>query len=109
MIDVIVTLHIKPGMEAAAKEILRQLESETTENDKGCLRYQWYRTEHAGTYYLLERWVRPASIGRAFQSTWQKFCHRLLNALLSSKHKAHAAGVSCVCRCRITARSRCPK
>lgn len=53
-IDVIVTLQIKPGMEAAAEEILRQLESETTENDKGCLRYQWYRAEHAGTYYLLE-------------------------------------------------------
>ena len=69
MIDVIVTLQIKPGMEAAAEGILRQLESETTENDKGCLRYQWYRAEHAGTYYLLERWFNQAALDEHFKAT----------------------------------------
>jgi len=61
MINVIVTLKIKPGMEATAEDLLRQLESATTENDKGCLRYQWYRAEHPGTYYLLERWYDQAT------------------------------------------------
>ena len=62
MINVIVTLKIKPAMEATAEELFRQLESETTENDSGCLRYQWYRAEHPGTYYLLERWSDQAAL-----------------------------------------------
>lgn len=62
MVDMIVTLLIKPGMEAQAEELLRQLESETAENDKGCLRYQWYRAERPGTYYLLERWTDQAAM-----------------------------------------------
>jgi quinol monooxygenase YgiN len=69
MIDVIVALQIKPGMETAAEEILRQLESETTENDRGCLRYQWYRAEHAGTYYLLEPWFDQAALDENFKAT----------------------------------------
>src|SRR4029453_11416279 len=61
MIDGIVPLQIKPGMEAAAEEILRQLESETTENDKGCLRYQWYRAEHA-------RWFNQPALDEHFKA-----------------------------------------
>ena len=62
MINVIVTLRIKSGSEARAEELLRELETETAENDKGCLRYQWYRAEQPGTYYLLERWSDQAAI-----------------------------------------------
>ena len=57
MIDMIVTLQVRPGMEAKAEDLLRQLENETTENDPGCLRYQWYKAEQPCLYYLLERWT----------------------------------------------------
>ncbi len=62
MINVIVTLRIKAGSEARAEALLRELETETAENDKGCLRYQWYRAEQPGIYYLLERWSDQAAI-----------------------------------------------
>jgi len=65
----IVTLLIKPGMETQAEELLRQLESETAENDKGCLRYQWYRAEQPGTYYLLERWTNQAAMEAHLKSS----------------------------------------
>lgn len=68
MINVLVTLQIKPGMDAKAEGLLRDLETETTENDKGCLRYQWYRAEQPGTYYLLERWTDQAAIDAHFQA-----------------------------------------
>ena len=62
MIDMIVTLQVKPGMEAKAEDLLRVLEQETTENDPGCLRYQWYKAEQPGLYYLLERWTNQAAL-----------------------------------------------
>jgi quinol monooxygenase YgiN len=68
MINVKVTLRIRAGMEAAAEELLRQLETETTENDAGCLRYQWYRSEQPGMYVLLERWASQAAVDAHFQA-----------------------------------------
>jgi quinol monooxygenase YgiN len=68
MINVIVTLQIKPGMEARAEDLLRQLETETTENDVGCLRYQWYRSEQPGAYVLLERWASQAAVDAHFRA-----------------------------------------
>ena len=68
MINVMVTLQIRAGMEAAAEELLRQLETETTENDAGCLRYQWYRSEQPGMYVLLERWASQAAVDAHFQA-----------------------------------------
>jgi quinol monooxygenase YgiN len=68
MINVIVTLQIKSGMEARAEELLRQLETETADNDAGCLRYQWYRSEQRGTYVLLERWADQAAAEAHFQA-----------------------------------------
>lgn len=68
MINVIVTLQIKSGMEARAEELLRQLETATAENDAGCLRYQWYRSEQRGTYVLLERWSDQAAVEAHFQA-----------------------------------------
>jgi quinol monooxygenase YgiN len=61
MIDVMVSLQVRPDMEATAEELLRQLETETAENDAGCLRYQWYRSERPGAYVLLERWADQAA------------------------------------------------
>ena len=68
MIDMIVTLQVKPGMEAKAEGLLRQLEHETAENDRGCLRYQWYRAEQPNVYYLLERWTNQEAIEAHFQA-----------------------------------------
>jgi quinol monooxygenase YgiN len=62
VIDLIVTLQVKPGMEAKAEDLLRLLELETTENDPGCLRYQWYKAKQPGLYYLLERWTNQAAL-----------------------------------------------
>ena len=68
MIDLIVTLLVKPGMEARAEDLLRKLEQETTENDPGCLRYQWYKAEQPCLYYLLERWTDQPALEGHFQA-----------------------------------------
>lgn len=68
MIDMIVTLQVRPGMEEKAEELLRLLENETTENDPGCLRYQWYKAEQPCLYYLLERWTNQEAIEAHFQA-----------------------------------------
>jgi quinol monooxygenase YgiN len=68
MIDMIVTLQVRPGMEAKAEDLLRLLENETTENDPGCLRYQWYKAEQPCLYYLLERWTNQEAIEAHFQA-----------------------------------------
>jgi quinol monooxygenase YgiN len=68
MIDVMVTLQVRSGMEAKAEELLRQLETETAENDAGCLRYQWYRSEQRGAYVLLERWADQAAVAAHLQA-----------------------------------------
>ena len=57
MIDMILTLRVKAGMETRAEDLLRELEQETAENDPGCLRYQWYKAEQPNLYYLLQRWT----------------------------------------------------
>lgn len=68
MIDIVVTQQIKPGMEKQAEELFREVEAATLANDKGCLRYEWYRAEEAGTYILIERWSDPAAIQAHFKS-----------------------------------------
>lgn len=68
MIDLIVTLQVKTGMEAKVEDLMRQLEQETAENDPGCLRYQWYRAEQPCLYYLLERWTNQESLEAHFKA-----------------------------------------
>lgn len=62
MIDMILTLRVKSGMEAKAEDLLRELEQETAENDPGCLRYQWYKAEQPNLYYLLQRWTDQKAV-----------------------------------------------
>ena len=69
MIDVVCTQRIKPGMEAKAEALLRQAEAGTLANDKGCLRYEWYRSEEPGTYILLERWADKEAVQAHFKSS----------------------------------------
>jgi quinol monooxygenase YgiN len=65
----IVTLQVKPGMEAKVEDLMRQLEQETAENDPGCLRYQWYSAdEQPCTYYLLERWTTQEALEAHFRA-----------------------------------------
>ena len=68
MIDIVCTQKIKPGMEAKAEALLRQAEAGTLANDKGCLRYEWYRSPEPGTYILIERWADQESIQAHFKS-----------------------------------------
>jgi quinol monooxygenase YgiN len=68
MIDIVVTQRIKPGMEAEAEALFREVEVATLAKDKGCLRYEWYRAEEPGTYILLERWSDREAIQAHFKS-----------------------------------------
>ena len=68
MIDIVVTQRIKLGMETQAEALFREVEAATLANDKGCLRYEWYRAEEAGTYILLERWSDAAALQAHFKS-----------------------------------------
>ena len=68
MIDMILTLLVKPGMEARAEALLRELEQETAENDPGCLRYQWYKAEQPNLYCLLQRWTDRRAVEAHSQS-----------------------------------------
>ena len=50
MIDVMVTLQVRPGMEAKAEKLLRQLETETAENDAAV--YATNGTDPSGAVHM---------------------------------------------------------
>ncbi|WP_020694209.1 putative quinol monooxygenase [Reyranella massiliensis] len=68
MIDVVVTQRIKPGFEVEGEALFREVELATLANDKGCLRYEWYRADEPGTYILVERWSDGDAIQAHFKS-----------------------------------------
>ena len=55
------TQRVQAGKEKEMEAILRDLQAATLANDKGCLRYEWYRASTPQTYILLERWVDQAA------------------------------------------------
>jgi quinol monooxygenase YgiN len=57
-----VTRRVQAGKEEETEVILRDLQAATLANDKGCLRYEWYRASTAQTYILLERWADQAAV-----------------------------------------------
>jgi quinol monooxygenase YgiN len=61
MIDVVVTQRVNAGMEEAFETIAREVTANTLSQDKGCLRYEWYRAEAPQTYILIERWTDHAA------------------------------------------------
>jgi len=61
MIDVVVTQRVNAGMEEAFETIAREVTANTLSQDKGCLRYEWYRAEAPQTYILIERWTDQAA------------------------------------------------
>ena len=60
-LNVIVTRRVQAGKEEQVEAILRDLQAATLANDKGCLRYEWYRASTPQTYVLLESWDDQAA------------------------------------------------
>jgi quinol monooxygenase YgiN len=62
MMDMVVTQRVNAGMEEAFEAIARQLTANTLSQDKGCLRYEWFRADAPQTYILIERWTDQAAV-----------------------------------------------
>jgi len=60
--NIVATQRVLPGKESECEALLREAEAATLANDKGCLRYEWYRSETPQTYILLERWTDRAAV-----------------------------------------------
>jgi quinol monooxygenase YgiN len=60
-VNALATLRVQAGKETVVEAILRDIQSSTLANDKGCLRYEWYRASTPQTYILLERWSHQAA------------------------------------------------
>jgi quinol monooxygenase YgiN len=60
-LNVVVTRRVQAGKEEEVEAILRNLQAATLANDKGCLRYEWYRASTPQTYMLLESWADQAA------------------------------------------------
>jgi quinol monooxygenase YgiN len=60
-VNALATLRVQAGKEAEVEAILRDSQSATLANDKGCLRYEWYRASTPQTYILLQRWSDQAA------------------------------------------------
>jgi quinol monooxygenase YgiN len=60
-LNALATQRVQAGKEKEMEAILRDLQAATLANDKGCLRYEWYRASTPQTYILLERWVDQAA------------------------------------------------
>jgi quinol monooxygenase YgiN len=61
-VNVIATRKVVPGKQKEFEEILKEMETGTLANDKGCLRYEWYRSDAPHTYILLEHWADRAAV-----------------------------------------------
>jgi quinol monooxygenase YgiN len=62
MIDIIATQRVNVGMETAFEALAREITANTMSQDKGCLRYEWYRADAPQTYILVERWADQAAV-----------------------------------------------
>lgn len=60
-LNVVVTRRVQAGKEEEVEAILRNFQAATLANDKGCLRYEWYRASTPQTYILLESWADQAA------------------------------------------------
>jgi quinol monooxygenase YgiN len=60
-LNVVVTRRVQVGKEMEVEAILRDMQAATLANDKGCLRYEWYRASAPQTYILLESWADQAA------------------------------------------------
>ena len=60
-VNALATLRVRAGKEAEVEAILRDTLSATLANDKGCLRFEWYRASTPQTYISLQRWSDQAA------------------------------------------------
>jgi quinol monooxygenase YgiN len=60
-LNFVVTRRVQANKEEEVEAILRDLQATTLANDKGCLRYEWYRASTPQTYMLLESWADQAA------------------------------------------------
>ena len=60
-VNALATLRVQAGKEAEVEAILRDSQSETLANDRGCLRFEWYRASTPRTYISLQRWSDQAA------------------------------------------------
>ena len=60
-VNALATLRVRAGKEAEVEAILRDSQSATLANDKGCLRFEWYRASTPQTYISLQRWSNQAA------------------------------------------------
>jgi quinol monooxygenase YgiN len=67
-LNIVVTQKIHAGKEIEFETLLQEMEAMTIANDKGCLRYEWYRAEQPQTYILLERWTDRAAVQAHLQA-----------------------------------------
>jgi quinol monooxygenase YgiN len=78
------TLRVQAGREAEVEAILRDLQAATLANDKGCLRYEWYRASTPQTYILLERWADQATAQHHLNATFPNALEKLLPLILQN-------------------------
>jgi quinol monooxygenase YgiN len=61
-VNIVATRKVVPGKQEELEGLLKEMEVGTLANDKGCLRYEWYRSDAPHTYILVERWVDRAAV-----------------------------------------------
>ncbi len=77
MIDVVVTQRIKAGFEAGRQRYcFERFDLATLANDKGCLRYEWYRAAGTGEHTF---WSSAGQIATPFRPIsslriWRRYC-----------------------------------
>jgi quinol monooxygenase YgiN len=62
MLNMVVTQRVNAGMEEAFEALAREMTANTLAQDKGCLRYEWYRANAPQTYLLVESWSDRAAL-----------------------------------------------
>lgn len=50
-------LHGRKSLSKVWRKTNCEAEKQTLTNDKGCVRYEWYRGQEPNTYILIERWI----------------------------------------------------
>ena len=61
-LNIIATRTVLPGHQKEFEAILKEMVAGTLANDKGCLRYEWYRSDAPNTYILFESWTDRAAV-----------------------------------------------
>jgi quinol monooxygenase YgiN len=62
MLNMVVTQRVNAGMEKEFEALAKQMAANTLAQDKGCVRYEWYRAETPQTYILIESWTDMAAV-----------------------------------------------